>query len=288
MTLRRIRFILLAALLLACAACTRLVYMNAAAAYSNATPMITWMVDDYVGLTHEQKDWLHAHLDNAMAWHRARELPEYRRFLASVSTRSGRPFTEAEVAQAWADVRTDYHRVVERVLPEAAEFLAGLDERQLAHLERKFDDDNRKLVKESTKGTPEERRAQAAKRTVAHLEEWTGRLSGAQRAFVAAREAAVPDTFTERLVDRRYRQTETIALARTRDRQKIAAGLRRLLIDTESWRRPEYQAKLRSRDEATFRMIAQLSATLTPAQRSHLQERIAGYMQDITRLASSG
>jgi hypothetical protein len=35
-------------------------------------------------------------------------------------------------------------------------------------------------------------------------------------------------------------------------------------------------------------MIAHLSATLTPAQRSHLQERIAGYMQDITRLASSG
>jgi len=174
------------------------------------------------------------------------------------------------------------------VLPDVAEFLAGLDDRQLAHLARKFSDDNRKFVKESIRGTPEERRAQAAKRTVVHLEEWVGRLDERQRAIVMAREAALPQAIEERLADRRYRQSETLAVARTKDRARIAAALHRLLLETGTWRRPEYQAKLKARDELTFRMIAQLSATLTPAQRAHLQGRIHGYMQDITRLASSG
>jgi hypothetical protein len=262
--------------------------MNASLAYSNATPMLTWMVDDYFALTAGQDEWVQARIDRAMAWHRSRELPEYHRFLASVAERSGRPFTEAEVAQAWADMHADYARVVEHVLPDAAEFLAGLEPGQLAHLERRFAEDNRRIVKESTKGTPEERRARAAKRMAGHLEEWVGRLSERQRAIVHRRESAALPTVEERLADRRYRQLETLELARTKDPQRIAAGLRRLLLETDAWRRPAYLAKLRARDAATFRMIAELSATLTPAQRDHLRGRIRDYMEDITRLAESG
>jgi uncharacterized protein DUF6279 len=287
-TRRSARFILLlAALALAAAACTRLAYMNAALAYANAAPMLAWMVDDYVDLTPAQKDWVGARLQAAMAWHRSRELPRYARFLASVGERSRRPFTEAEVGEAWADVRADYARVVEHVLPDVAEFLAALDERQVAHLARKLADDNRRIAGESTRGTPEERRAKSAKRAIEHLEEWVGHLDERQRAIVAAREAALPSIVDERLADRRYRQGETLALARTHDRARIAAGLRRLLLEGDTWRRPDYQAKLRAREELTCRMIARLSATLTPEQRAHLQGRIHGYVRDITRLAAA-
>jgi len=284
---RAARFLLLGAAALALAACGRFAHLGVALAYANATALITWTVDDYVDLDRAQKEQVRSEVARAMAWHRAVELPGYGRFLASISERAGRPFSEAEVAQAWDEVRAAYVRVVERVLPEASAFLASLDERQLAHLERRFDEDNRKFVRESTKGTPQERRAEAVKRNVARIEDWTGRLSPPQRAIVAAREEALP-TIEERLADRRYRQSETLALARTRDPARIAAGLRRLLIDTDSWRRPEYRAKLGARDAATFLMIARLSATLTPEQRSHLRRRIQGYTQDIARLASSG
>lgn len=285
---RSVRFLVLAAAALLAVACTRLAYMSASVAYANATPMLAWMVDDYVDLSTSQKEWVRARLEKAMAWHRARELPEYRRFLASVAERSGRPFTEAEVAEAWADLHADYARVVEHVLPDVAEFFAGLDDRQLGELSRKLADGNRRMIRESTRGTPEERRALSVKRTVAHLEEWIGKLDDAQRAIVAAREAALPQATQEWLADRRYRQAETLALARSRDRARIAAGLNRLLLEPDTSRSPEYRAKLRLREELTFRMIAELSATLTPGQRAHLQRRIHGYMQDITRLASSG
>ncbi|HET9470810.1 MAG TPA: DUF6279 family lipoprotein, partial [Usitatibacter sp.] len=114
---RGARFLVLALAALLAAACTRLAYMNASLAYSNATPMLAWMVDDYVGLDPAQKEWVDARIGRAMAWHRARELPRYRGFLASVAERSSRPYTEAEVAQAWGEVRAGYDRVVEHVLP---------------------------------------------------------------------------------------------------------------------------------------------------------------------------
>ena len=121
------RFLALALLALAAAACTRLAYMNASLAYAQATPLIAWTVDGYVDLNAGQKEWLHARLDRAMAWHRAQELPAYGRFLASVAERSNRAFTDEEVAAAWTDVREDYRRVVEHILPDAADFLLSLD-----------------------------------------------------------------------------------------------------------------------------------------------------------------
>jgi len=280
--------LLIAAAALLAAACTRLAYMNASLAYENAAPMLAWMIDDYVDLTPAQGDWVQARLDDAMAWHRSRELPGYARFLASVGERSGRPFTEAEVGAAWADVHADYARVVEHVLPDVAEFLAGLDERQVARLERRFADDNRRIAEEWTRGTPEERRAKSVNRMIAHLEEWVGPLDDRQREIVAAREAALPPATEAYLADRRYRQVETLALVRSHDRDRIAAGLHRLLLEPSAWRRPEYQASLRAREELMFRMIARLSATLTAEQREQLQARIRGYMREITRLAASG
>ena len=284
---RGIRFLLVAALALA-AACTRLAYMNASLAYSQAPHLMAWTVESYVDLSHEQKDRLHARLDRAMAWHRSQELPLYGRFFQSVAERSDRAFTDAEVAKAWADVRADYRRVVEHLLPDAADLLASLDEAQIAHLQKRFDEANRKFLKESTRGTPAERRADAAKRAIGHLREWIGPLEDGQVAIVQAWARATDPLVEERLADRRYRQSETIALARTRDRQRIMEGLHRILIDTETWRRPEFRARLAAREQATLHMIAVLSGTLTPEQRAHLRGRIGGYVQDITRLASSG
>jgi hypothetical protein len=279
-TRRSTRYFLPALAALLALSCTRL-------AYDNATPMLTWIVDGYVDLHHEQRDWLRARLDRAMQWHRATELPEYRAFLQGIADHADRPFTEAEIEQAWIKLRADYDRVVEHVLPDAAEFFAALDERQVANLERKFADDQRKLAKEMTEATAEKRRGRGMRRTVEGVEEWTGRLDDPQRAIVAAREAALPEATEERLADRAYRQQETMVLVRTKDRAKIVAGLRRLLVDTDSWRAPGYRAKIRSRNAATFHMLAELSKTLSPEQRAHLKRRVQDYVTDIDKLAAS-
>ena len=285
---RGIRLVLVAAVALLAAACTRLAYLDPPLAYRQAPHLLSWTVESYVDLSHEQKDRLHARLDRALAWHRSQELPAYARFLDSVAQRTDRAFTDEEVARAWADMRADYRRVVEHLLPDAADLLASLDDKQLAGLQRRFDEANRKFLRESTRGTPDERRADAAKRTIVHLREWIGPLDDRQAAIVQAWARSTDPLIEERLADRRYRQSETIALARSRDRARIAEGLRRILLDTDQWRRPELRAKLAAREQATLHMIAVLSGTLSRAQRAHLRHRIDGYVQDIVRLASSG
>lgn len=290
MTRRALNLVVVAAVALFATACslTRLAYSNAAFAYSNATPVITWMVTDYVDLSEEQKDWVRERLVRAFAWHRAQELPEYRRFFERVLAESQDTISVEEARVAHRELRAYYHRALERVLPDIADFLAQLNAEQVSQLERKFDKDNRKMVSDSLDGTPGERRERRVKRFLDHIEEFTGSLSDAQRELVAERVGTLADLTDDHLVDRRHRQAGILALARSEaPREKVIADLRRLLIDAESWRSPDYLRKLRSRDQQLFEMIAALSATLSPEQRASFQKRVRGFLRDITELTAS-
>ena len=282
------RFLLLLAafLVAACGTLTKLAYSNAAFAYKSLAPMATWMVDEYVDLDGYQKDWVRERLNRVMAWHRANELPQYRAFLEHVLAESNEPFTVEEIASAYGDLRTHYHRMVEHLLPDVADFFLTLDAGQAAQMEKKFEDDNRKFVRESTSGSPADRVKRRADKFVQHLDAWLGRVTPEQKTLVLQRMELIPDFVEDRLADRHFRQHEVLALIRAKaSKQQMIDGLRRLLIDTESWRRPEFQKRMRERDQRTFELIAALSRTLTPEQRSYLQGRIRRYMSDITSVA---
>lgn len=281
----------LAALVLAACATatlTRLAYANAALAYNNIGPMLTWMVDDYVDLSDLQQDWVRDRVARAMEWHRTQELPRYREFLESALARTETAFGAQDVAAYHRGLRAHYHRLVEHLVPDMAEFLANVDAEQVAQLERKFADDNRRFARESVKGTPDERRARRMQRFIDHLEGWIGALSDEQRDLVADHYRTLPDFSDEMLGERRFRQGEIMQLVRARPpRDAMVAQLRRLLVRTDEWRRPEYLQKVRARDQKGFEMLAALSATLSPAQRAALQMRIRGFMRDITTLTAS-
>jgi hypothetical protein len=192
------------------------------------------------------------------------------------------------VRAAYADLRTYYHRTVERVIPDIADLLLKLDADQVWQLERKFAADNDKLVRESSKDSADESRELRATRFIGHVEEFTGRLSSSQRDLVREGFAGGEDLRGERLADRRYRQGETLTMLRAKvAREQMIEGLKRLLLDTGRWRSPAYQMKLRERDERMFELIASLVATLTPEQRANLQDRLRGFIRDIAELTTS-
>lgn len=279
---------LAAACLLAACSLTRLAYSNAALAYANATPVLAWMVGDYVEMSDFQKGWVRERLAQTMAWHRASELPEYRRFFEWALARAEDGISVEEARTAHRELRAHYHRLLEHMLPDMADFLLQLDSEQIIQLERRFAEENRKIVGESVQGTPEERQARRTGKYLDQVEEWTGRLSDPQRELVAGRVDALPELIEERLGDRHYRQAEALALMRSKpSREQTIARLKLLLVDTEAWRRPDFLKRMRERDELLFEMIAALSATLSPAQRAHLQKRMRGFMRDITELTAA-
>ena len=278
----------LAALLATACTLTNLAYSNVPMAYNNAAPMVGWMVADYVDMSDEQKDFVRERVTRAFAWHRSRELPEYRAFFERVLAQAQDNITVEEAAAAHRELREYYHRAVERLLPDMAEFLAGLDAAQARQMEKRFNKDNRKMVGDATDGSPDERREKRLERFVAHLEQFTGTLGDSQRAMVAAFLAGQSELVDERLADRRYRQAAILRLVHARPpREEAVAELRRLFIDTESWRNADYRKKLRARDQQLFELIAKLSASLNAEQRDAFQKRVRGFMRDITEITAS-
>jgi hypothetical protein len=267
---------------------TSLAYNNMALAYSNLGPMLTWAVDDYVDIDGSREDWVRVRIGRVLAWHRAEELPRYRELLETMLTKSARPYKVEDIAAHQKALRDAYHRVVSQVIPDTAEFMAGMDASDVEHMEKKFAEDNRQFTKESLKGTPEARLQRRMKRFVGHLESWVGSVTPEQRELIANRYPKLVDVSDDLMGERRYRQSELLALARAHPpRAEIEATLKRLFIDNESWRRPEYAAKLRERDNQLNTMIADLSATLTEEQRGHLQKRIRRFLGDISTLTAS-
>jgi uncharacterized protein Smg (DUF494 family) len=286
--MRRLIAGIAAALVLSGCSFTRLAYLSAGLAYSNATPMAVWYVDDYVDLTGEQRDWVRARFAAVHAWHRAEELPEYRRFLDRILAQSEDGISVDEAAAAYHDIRASYHRLLARLAPDIAEFLLRLDSAQVVQLEQRFADGNAKMVRESVRGSAEERLKRRVRGYLDHIEAWTGPLSKAQREMVASRVRDIPELFEERLAESRYRQGEMLALIRARPpRDELAASLNRLLVDVDSWRRPDYQDKLKVRERRLCEMIASLSASLTPEQRAHFRTRVRGYSSDIAELIAA-
>jgi hypothetical protein len=276
-----LRGLALAALALAVVACSTATRV----AYNNAPFAGTWVVDDWFDLHDGQRDWVKERLGRFLAWHRASELPQYEKLLQDTAARSATRLDEDDVRRIYREMRVLYHRMLRQAIPDMADFLLQLHPEQVALLERKFAEDNAKVAKESRKGTLQERQERRAKRFIEQFEDWTGRLSAPQRDLVRARAAAIADTTDGRMDDRRIRQSETLALLRVKpSREMMMAGLARILIDTDSWRRPEYAAKLKARDEQVFGMIAALDATLTEEQRARLQRRLGGYAADVAYL----
>jgi hypothetical protein len=223
-----------------------------------------------------------------MGWHRERELPEFRAFFERVLQQADGPIAVADIERAHREVYARYHRALERVLPDAAELLAQLDAEQIEHLQNKLEENDRKFVRESVKGRVDDRRKRQAAKWVEHLESWVGRLEDEQRELILQHVRGFADLSSERLGDRRYRGGEVLRLVRSKaPAEEVVPTLRRLFIETHTWRRAEYQEKLRQRDRQTYEMLSALSATFTPEQRAHLSGRVRGYLRDINQLTAA-
>lgn len=267
---------------------TRLAYANAALAYDNLGSALAWAVDEYVDLTDEQETWVRQRIARTLEWHRSEELPRYRRMLEGMLARSDGAFSAEDLAALWGETRAGYLRVNARVVPDVGEFLATMDAEQVAHMEKKMSSDVRKFVRESVRGTPEERRRRRLTRLLEHLEAWIGPVNDAQHAILAAAFRETPDFTEEMAGERRYRQSELLNLARAKPpKAEMEAQLKRLFVDMDAWRRAEYREEIKARDARLFEALAAVSATLTPKQRSALQSRIKGLIRDIDKLTTA-
>lgn len=117
----------------------------------------------------------------------SRALPQYARFAGEAGKRMLRGIKREDLDWGYDVFRAQVREALGAAAAEAAPLLDRLSPEQIAPLERRLADENRKFAREQLQGTVEERRKRRLKRSLERLEEWFGSLSETQREHAAAR-----------------------------------------------------------------------------------------------------
>jgi hypothetical protein len=280
-TARLAVFVAVAALLVSCGF-TKL-------AYNQADTAAAWMADDYFDLTGPQKTDLQERFVRFHAWHRAEQLPEYARFMRTARGKVQDGLAPDEVLWFVDGIRTRYRAMAARAAPDAAALLATLTPAQIENLQRKWEKDNRKYVKEhKLNGTAEERHEYEAKRIAKHFREWLAPLNSEQEQRLLAAVRQMPDLSRERYEERLRRQKAFLEVLANRndDRQRFQSRLTEWLTAWDRTRSPEYQKRLDTVWQQRAELFSSLERTFTAEQRNNSLQKMASYADDFTQLAS--
>lgn len=253
-------------------------------AYENADTFIRWRATSYLDLHGEAMEELDASIDGFRAWHRAEALPQYARLAEEAARRAGRGVAPGDIVWGYdafmAQVRESLREAAERVAP----LLDQLTPEQIAHLEERFAEDNRKFARENMRGSDKERRSLRVKRTRERLEDWIGGLSDEQLERVRAYAERTPlfDELRDR--DRKRLQAQFLAIVRAHEARQ---QLRVAALGWMEGREPAYAAATEAFRAEYFAMLRDLDRMLSAEQRTRLTSRLRGFAEDFAALAAA-
>jgi hypothetical protein len=264
----------LAVLLLAGCSMTRL-------AYENADTLLKWQANKYFDFEGEAEVELERRIGAFLAWHRANALPEYAKFAEEASRRMLRGIKREDLEWGYDSFRAHVRGSLGAAATEMAQLLDGLSPAQIAHLEQRLAEENRKFAKEQLQGTVEERSQRRFKRNLKRLEDWYGSLSDEQAERVR-RYARTPLSGELHDKDRKRRQAEFVAMLRAREAKKRLAAWAQ---DWEAGRDPAFARASRANREAYYELLLDLDRTLSAEQRRHAAQRMSDYAATFASLS---
>jgi hypothetical protein len=251
-------------------------------AYDNADVFLRWQANSYFDFHDEQTDDLDRSIAAFLAWHRAEALPQYARFAEEAAARMLRGIKRADLEWGYDTFLVHVRGSLGAAGTQVADLLDRLGAEQLAHLEQRLAEENRKFAREQLQGTVEERRQRRLKRNLERLEEWFGPLSEAQAERVRLYSDRAPLGAELRDRDRKRRQAEFVAMLRAREaRQRLAQW-------ASAWdggREPAYRKAARETQAEYFDLLLDLDRMLAPEQRQAAVARMREYAATFEALA---
>jgi hypothetical protein len=250
-------------------------------AYNNADVYLRWQITKYLDVQGAQSEELDRHIAAFLGWHRANALPQYIKLVNEASVRFARGVSQDDLVWGYDSIQAQVLQAVRAGAGEIADLLDRLTPEQIAHIERRFGEDNRKYVREFVGGNVEERRRRRVKRNVERLEEWFGALSETQVEQVRryAERAPFPEGMRDR--ERKRLQAEFVAIVRAREAKARFADW---AVHWDRGREPEHAAAVRVQRMEYFAMLVELNRTLTPGQRQAAEMRLRELATDFERL----
>jgi hypothetical protein len=189
-------------------------------AYDNADTYLLFRAKSYLDLDAKGSDELDERIDEFFAWHRRTALPQYARLSDEAAKRVTRGLSREDLVWGYdslvAHARQSLRFAAERVAP----LLDRLTPQQVAHMERRFAEDNRKFAREYLRGSEAERRKrrrQTSRRKAGGL---GGEPVDVQAEKVRQFSERTPLYDELRAKDRQRMQAEFVDMIRKRETQK--------------------------------------------------------------------
>lgn len=273
------------AVTLSVAACTNFFY-------NRLDTLAAWYLQDLVSLDNDQRSDLRSWLEGTLQWHRRSELTRYVTFLRELAGKATQPGNASTYQNIESQVEAFGSRLVEQAAPDAARLLLRLTPTQLNEFETNLAEKSRERNKDSLKaladGKWHEKRANDIEK---QLKRWTGTVTTEQRQLIAQQSKRFDSTTADWLESQaRWRKAMFGAL-----RERFTAGqspeaveerILALLRKPESQWTSAYQSKSTQNREQSLAVLAALDASLTAAQRSHLQREITGLAQRLETMTA--
>lgn len=251
-------------------------------AYDNADTYLRWRAGYYLDVHEAMSDELDERIAGFMSWHRAHALPKYAQIADEAQRRFERRLQPADLVwgydAAMAQAREGLRAAAERIAP----LLDRLTPEQIAHLERRLAEDNRRFEKENLRGNERERRRRRTTRNVERLEDWVGGLSEAQVQRVRQYSERAPLLDEYRARDHKRLQAALLAILRAK---RAREQLPDFVSNWERGREPAYAAALEASRREYFAMALDLDRSLSARQRARGLERLRSYAADFRALA---
>jgi len=255
--------------------------------YGQLDTFALWTADEYFNLDADQKEAFVKRFTRLHEWHRYEQLPNYARFLESVRARLERGVTRDDALWVTESVRQRYRTAVRRAADDAAALLLTVTPEQLAALQRQWDEDNRRFVRDyRLDQDADAQRRERARRVLSRIRDWTGHLDDAQDRKIIALANEMPLIHGLRHQDRLRRQREFMQLMGARGKpREFAQRLGHWLANWEEGRNPDYHHRFQEWVQRQADFYTAVYRLLLPHQRTAVAEQLQRYADDFTRLS---
>ncbi len=255
-------------------------------AYNNLDRLARWSVNDYVNLNDAQRAYFDDAVDELLYWHRVDHLPRYASFLDALQTSFADGTDEQELQSVVNTVLAWGEEIQDRALPVAVELLGSLEDEQVAVLARRLEESNVELAEPEAGRSLEEAQAEWAAEFEERFARFSGRLTGAQRAYLERQSVRyVPELELWADYRRRWQADLLELLESRRDLEKLETGLVTLAAERESYFGEEFAAVYERNIALTREVSVWMINALTPRQQDRFFGRLEALAADFRELS---
>lgn len=276
------RSILVFALLLVCAGCTKTVILQG---YKRADTLLYVRTNNYFDLDGAQSSFVKGKLKEHLSWHRSEELPRVADLLVEIARRGKEKFGHEDALWMETQILGMRDRTLTRIEPDCSEFLTTLNEEQMVNFRAQFAKETSE-IEEEFHANQDKKAALRAKRLVDFIEFWTGSLDSTQKSKAQEIARDLPDLTAMRLAYRSHGMAQVERLVREKaGKEKTREFLRSFWLLPGA--RPDPVAKQYSNESwKSFRTgTEKMDGILTKEQRKKAADKMIELAQDLRKIS---